>query len=202
MNTNVKYKQERVGDFIQMYSGNFFYPLDPRPDDISIRDIAHSLSGLPRFTAHSEKFYTVGEHSIHCANVAKVMGLTTLQQLYALLHDASECVVNDVARPVKQNLYQYKKLEDNIMKVIWESMGLPAPSEEDYKLVKIIDNTLLLNEMFQLMPNDNLSIPNVEHELINVDLSKEYSRSDIKGMFLMKYTELMGEYLDEKEETR
>lgn len=191
------YEQERVGDYIITYTGKKFYPLDPRPEDIDIVDIAHSLSSLVRFTGHSEKFYTVAEHSIHCANVAKKLGYSTLIQLYALLHDASESVVNDVSRPAKQHLPDYKKMENSIMEVIWKTVGLPPPTEEDYKLVKIIDNTLLLNEMMQLMPSSNITLPNVEHEIVSVDLSEEYTRQEVKGTFLMKYAELMDMYLDE-----
>ena len=34
----------RIGDWIQTYTGKCFYPLDPRPEEIDIMDIAHSLS--------------------------------------------------------------------------------------------------------------------------------------------------------------
>ena len=51
-------------DWIQTYSGKKFYPLDPRPEDIDIRDIAHALSLNCRFNGHCRCFYSVAEHSV------------------------------------------------------------------------------------------------------------------------------------------
>lgn len=192
MTTN--YKQERVGDFIQTYTGKQFYALDPHKDDFTIEDIAHSLSNLVRFTGHGERFYSVGEHSIRCAKLARKAGYSTLQQLYCLGHDASESVVNDLARPVKQNIPQYKEIEDNVMKVMWEVMGLPQPSEEDYKIVKIIDNTLLIHELEQLMKRSMVKYTDVEHIKIFDDLTYGYGAGESKEDFLKIFFRLMDEY--------
>lgn len=191
--TNIRYEQERVGNYIQVNSGRSFYVLDPRPEDIVVQDIAHSLSNLCRFTGHGDRFYSVGEHSVHCARIARKLGLTTLQQLYALGHDASESVMNDLARPVKQNIPQYKEIEDNVMKVMWEVMGLPEPSEEDYHIVKMLDNTLLLHELQQLMKRDVNNYPEVEHFPIFVDLTYGYGAGESKADFLTIYNSLMKE---------
>lgn len=190
-----KYEQERVGDYIQVNSGRYFYVLDPRPEDITVEDVAHSLANLCRFTGHGDRFYCVGEHSIYCAKIARKMGLSTLQQLYCLLHDASESVMNDLARPVKQNIPQYKEIEDNVMAVMWEVAGIPKPTKEDYKLVKLIDNTMLINEMEQLMKRSD--IPDVEHEKIFVNLSAGYNAGESKKPFLDIYYALMEELKDE-----
>jgi uncharacterized protein len=186
------YNQERIGDYIQVYSGNRFYILDPKPEDINIVDIAHSLSNLCRFTGHGERFYSVAEHSIHCARVARKLGLSTLHQLYALGHDASESVMNDLARPVKQNIPQYKEIEDKIMSVMWEAMGIPKPNKDDYEIVKLIDNTLLVHEMEQLMRRSD--IPDIEYTPIFVDLSVGYGAGEAKEDFLKIYEALMKEY--------
>lgn len=190
----VKYQQERVGDFIQTYSGNFFYPLNPREEDFKVVDIAHSLSNLCRFTGHGERFYSVGEHSIHCARVARKLGLSTLIQLYCLGHDASESVMNDLARPVKQNVPQYKDLEDSIMSVMWEVMGIPKPTKDDYNIVKLIDNTLLVHEIEQLMKRQGYT-PDFAYSPIYVDLSVGYGAGESKKDFLDIYTKLMDEYV-------
>lgn len=192
----VTYQQERVGDYIQVNSGRYFYVLDPRPEDITIEDIAHSLANICRFTGHGDRFYCVGEHSLLCARVARKLGYSTLVQLYCLLHDGSESVVNDLARPVKQNIPQYKEVEDRIMAIIWEVAGLPKPTEEDYRIVKLIDNTLLINEMEQLMVRKD--IPDVEHVKMFVDLSVGYNAGESKIPFLTVYKALMEELQDEK----
>ncbi|TVX85983.1 hypothetical protein [Paenibacillus agilis] len=192
--THPSYVQERIGDYIQVNSGRHFYVLDPRPEDITINDIAHSLANICRFTGHGDRFYCVGEHSILCARVARKLGYSTLLQLYCLLHDGSESVVNDLARPVKQNIPQYKEVEDRIMEVIWEVAGLPKPTEEDYKIVKLIDNTLLVNEMEQLMKRSDIPT-NIEHEKMFVDLSVGYNAGESKIPFLTMFVTLMEEYI-------
>jgi uncharacterized protein len=189
---SVVYEQERIGDFIQLNSGKYFYILDPRAEDITINDIAHSLSNLCRFTGHADRFYSVAEHSIHCAKVAKMVGLSTLQQLYALLHDSSESVMNDLARPVKQNIPQYKEIEDNIMKVMWEACKLPQPTEEDYRLIKMIDNTLLIHELKQIMKRNVL--PEIEYfEDVDISLVNGYNAGEAKKDFIDMYNTLMKE---------
>lgn len=191
------YQQERIGDYIQVNSGRQFYVLDPRAEDITIQDIAHSLANICRFTGHGDRFYCVGEHSILCARVARKLGYSTLQQLFCLLHDGSESVVNDLARPVKQNIPQYKEVEDRIMAVIWEVAGLPKPTAEDYHIVKTIDNTLLINEMEQLMKRSDVPT-DIEYERMFVDLSVGYNAGESKLPFLTMYNALMNEYLIEK----
>lgn len=167
------YEQERVGDYIGLYSGRNFYVLDPRVEDVTVEDVAHSLSNICRFTGHGERFYSVAEHSIHCSLVAEKLGMSPLMQMYALFHDASESIVNDLARPVKQNIPEYKEIEDKIMKVMWELAGVPEPTREDYMHIKKIDNTLLLNEMKVL--TKHLTLPDVEHYKVYVQLIKGYS---------------------------
>lgn len=193
------YEQERVGDWIQTYSGQRFYVLDPHPDDVNIEDIAHSLSNLARFTGHGERFYSVGEHSIHCAKIARKMYFSPLQQLYCLLHDASESIVNDVARPLKQYLKEYKEAEDKIMKVIWEALGLPEPTELDYYLVKLVDNTMLEHEIDQLMKRKDFTL-DIETLHTNVDLRNGYKAGESKYDFLITFFDLMVEYEESLEE--
>ena len=43
---------ERVGNWMQTVGGRAFYPLDPRPEDVDIEDIAHALSLVCRFGGH------------------------------------------------------------------------------------------------------------------------------------------------------
>jgi hypothetical protein len=52
------------GDWIQTATGRPFWPIDPRPEDIDIEDIAHALSMLCRFGGHCLRFYSVAEHSV------------------------------------------------------------------------------------------------------------------------------------------
>lgn len=54
---------ERFGDWLQTYSGRKFYPLDPRPEDVVIEDIAHALANTCRYAGHSLTFYCPTEEA-------------------------------------------------------------------------------------------------------------------------------------------
>ena len=55
---------ERGGDWMQTYSGFQFWPLDPRPEEIHVIDIAHSLANQCRYAGHCREFYSVAQHSV------------------------------------------------------------------------------------------------------------------------------------------
>lgn len=84
-------------DTIYTFLGGTIRPLDPNPDDIHIEDIAHSLANQNRFTGHLKQPVSVGEHSLRVAALVSD-GL----KLEALLHDASEAYLADIARPLKK----------------------------------------------------------------------------------------------------
>ena len=72
----------RRGEWIQTFSGGRFWPLDPRPEDVYIGDIAHALSMKCRYAGHTTFFYSVAEHSVHVCRHAPAE-----HKLWALLHD-------------------------------------------------------------------------------------------------------------------
>ena len=75
-------------------------PFDAVPEQIDIRDIAHSLSLLCRANGHIDHFYSVAQHCLNCEREAEARGLSLRARLYCLLHDASECYISDLIRPV------------------------------------------------------------------------------------------------------
>jgi hypothetical protein len=133
----------RIGDWMQTHGGRQFWPLDPRPDEISIQDIASALSNLCRYGGHCLRFYSVAEHCVHVANAAP-KGF----QLTALLHDASEAYLQDVIRPIKSHLTNYFQIEAALESAISSRFGTvhPMPAE-----VKRIDNAILADERDQIM---------------------------------------------------
>lgn len=132
---------DRIGDWIITFSGKRFYPLDPRPEDIDIFDIAHSLSLLNRFTGHSRFPYSVAQH---CMSVADVVA--DEYKLSGLLHDASEAYVNDLARPLKGMLPEYKYVENKILDVIDAKFNVTTRC----RAVKQVDTRCLVTEATQL----------------------------------------------------
>lgn len=134
---------QRRGDWLQMNSGVAFWPLDPRPGEVLIEDIAHSLSLLCRFGGHCTRFYSVAEHSVHVSRL-----LPPEHRLWGLLHDATEAYVVDMPRPLKRMLPGYGEIEDIVQRAIAARFGLPVeiPAE-----VKQADRRMLLAEAWQIM---------------------------------------------------
>ena len=134
---------QRDGDWMQTATGRQFWPLDPRPSEICIEDIAHSLSMMCRYGGHCLRFYSVAEHSVLMSRA-----VSRENALWALLHDASEAYVVDVPRPLKANLPNYKNLESHVMGAVCIRFGIShvMPAE-----VKSADNQILLDESTQNM---------------------------------------------------
>lgn len=130
--------------YIRTFSGRKFWPLDPRPEDVCIEDIAHALSNNCRWGGHAHRFYSVAQHSLFVAH--------WLPTLEALMHDASEAYILDMPRPIKRQMPEYSAIEDNLMKCIAERFDFPYPFP---KQVKAADDFALYYEKSQLFPNSN-----------------------------------------------
>jgi hypothetical protein len=114
-------------DTIYTYTGRTIRPLDPDPDDICVDDIAHALSNQCRFTGHTSKFSSVAEHCVRVADL-----VPDELQFEALLHDASEAYLSDIARPVKKApgfAETYLKYEAQLERAIAIRFGLPLRAE-------------------------------------------------------------------------
>lgn len=142
--------------WVQTFTGRQVWPLNPRVEDICAEDIAHALANQCRYTGHTRQFYSVAQHSVlaaqHCPEAP----------LWALLHDAAEAYLADVARPVKRHLTNYRQIEERLERVIAERFGLPWPMPA---CVKEIDLRLLATERRDLMatpPIPWVSTENVE----------------------------------------
>lgn len=135
---------ERQGDWMQLYSGHQFWPLDPRASEIHITDIAHALSMQCRYAGHCKRFYSVAEHSVHLSRV-----VSTENALWALLHDASEAYLVDVPRPVKPYLTGYKAAEAKVMAAVCERFGLPPEMPAE---VHEADGQIIADERANMAP--------------------------------------------------
>lgn len=170
------------GDWMQTYTGARFYPMDPRPDEIDIRDIAHALSLICRYGGHVDRFYSVAEHCVLMSQYVPAE-----HALWALLHDASEAYVGDMVRPLKRQLPEYVAAEDRVIGAIVERFGLPSttmPAE-----VKDADNRILLTERDVLMPATRYPW-NIEHlTRLPVDV-RGLSPADAEAIYLDRFTEL------------
>lgn len=117
--------------WIQTYTGRKFYPLDPRPDDVCLEDIAHALAMKCRYAGHCREFFSVAQHSVMVSKM-----LPPYAAKWGLLHDAAEAYLPDICRPIKGAFWiwpstvvvdTFTAYEDQLLKVIGQALGLPWP---------------------------------------------------------------------------
>lgn len=183
----------RIGDWMVTFSGQKFYPLDPRPEEVVIEDIAHALSINNRYNGHTIRPYSVGHHSLLCSyHVEKGF------ELEALLHDATEAYLADVVRPAKNGMPEYKAIEQKLWAdAIATKWGLPGHISKE---VHTVDNRMLVTEARQLL-NDNGPRWWTEKQWPDpFDLIiEDYSWQEVEKMFLARFYELInkdGKYED------
>lgn len=170
--------------WIQTYTGKQFWPLDPKPEDICIEDIAHALSMCCRFSGHVERFYSVAEHSVLVSQ-----NVPAEHRLTALLHDAAEAYLADIASPIKLHLPDYKAIERKVDHAVAARFDLsyPWPSE-----VKEADTRILHDERAQLMGDPPADDWGIDLEPLGVRVVG-HSPAAAKWLFLNEYERLARE---------
>ena len=157
--------------YIRTYTGKEFYPMDPQPEAIDIRDIAHALSLVCRGNGHVNRFFSVAQHCINCALEAEARGYSTRVIMACLLHDASEAYMSDVPRPFKQFLGEYLKQEESLLELIYSKFLGSTLTEEEQKLLKQIDDDLLYFDLRELL-NEPQDKPEPE---IHIEINYEFT---------------------------
>ena len=133
------------GPWIMMASGRQFFPIDPRPEDVHIEDMAHSLARLCRYNGHVKcDHYSVAQHSVIISRL-----VPPEDALAGLLHDGPEYVIGDLARPIKPFVSGWDEIDMRIHNAICDRFGIPY---EIPKSIKAADWDLLLLEMELFLP--------------------------------------------------
>lgn len=120
-------------------------------NDVRIKDIAHSLSFQCRFNGHTKRFYSVAEHSLVLRDlVQEESGIQNLnRRMAAILHDAAECYLGDITKPVRDRFYIGESIEDQILENIFDAFEVPFSSLDEE--LKAMDNDLCIVEGFFLI---------------------------------------------------
>lgn len=132
-------------------SGGYFDLAAPRPEDVSLSDIALALSRINRFTGHGRGFVSVARHSVNCYREASARGWSDDHRRLALMHDAAEAYVGDVSRPLKAMLPQFKHIEGQVWLAICQRFNLRGSLTLPHS-IKEIDNLALITEACELFP--------------------------------------------------
>jgi 5'-deoxynucleotidase YfbR-like HD superfamily hydrolase len=176
-------------DFIITFSKQKFSPLRAKAEDLDIIDIAHALSLMCRANGHIRHFYSVAQHCLNCAREAKARGLSDGIQLACLLHDASEAYISDITRPVKRSLPQYTEIEDVLQNQIFDRFNLVHLREEEFEVVKEIDDCLLYYELLDLMGEE---IFEERPEIVSAPDLEQRDFIAVKEDYLTEYDRLAG----------
>lgn len=126
-----------------------------------IYDIIKALSRECRFGGHTNRFVSVLEHSINCADKVYELTEDPLQALQAAFHEVGEGLgLRDVNSGLKHAFAKpLVKLEHVIMKAVFELIKVPYPLSEtvidvDHKMA-LAEGLLLLPSAYEIMkPND------------------------------------------------
>lgn len=133
----------RHGDWIQATRGRRFWPLDVRPGDLDIDDLALVLSREPRWcglTRMDMPAYCTAQHSVlvslHCEPE---------DSLWGLLHEWDEFIFHDLPGPLKHSpeMAGYRAAQRKLMAAACEQFGLPLEMPAS---VKRADTMLLATE--------------------------------------------------------
>jgi hypothetical protein len=157
---------------------------------VSIRDIAHALSLLCRFSGHTQMFYSVAEHSLL---MSQYFYYDRALAFEALLHDASEAYCCDVIRPLKNHLPEYAEIELRNQLTIRNKFGLPL---KESRMVKAIDDTIVLYELNALTrcEVDYDTMQNLDYPMNPVFLGLDPAHAE--AQFLERFRSLGG--IDER----
>lgn len=182
------------------------------PEDVDIEDIAHALSQLNRFNGHTVRPYSVAEHSVRVARLARklftdrewskrALGVihspdwTRADEIskFGLLHDASEYVLADLATPWKDlpELAAYRVVEKRIQDMIQAKYGLDPGLPQE---VKDADAIMCNTEAEQLLiggrkwPEDGWP----PHEPLKEEQGFGWTPYEAKRQFLTTFRILWG----------
>jgi 5'-deoxynucleotidase YfbR-like HD superfamily hydrolase len=138
---------DRRGPFQVCASGRRWYPLDPRPEDFYIEDIAHHLAMICRYGGAPRYFYSVAEHSVLVSRHVHP-GIA----LEGLLHDAAEAVVGDTIKPLKDlaGWDEFRRIEALNHDAIAERFHLDWDLEIEAEVSRV-DKALVIDEVLELI---------------------------------------------------
>lgn len=171
-----------IGPTILLSSGAYFDYEAPHTSDFTIEDIAHGLSMTCRFAGHCIRHYSVAQHSVHLSHLIG----DARYSFEALMHDASEFAVGDMAKPLKVMLPEYSVIEKRVEAAIFERfrIEMPLPSA-----IKEADYRMLRTEQSQLMNNNDIWTHTQGRDAYNFVIPT-WSPEQAKAEFLQRYSEL------------
>lgn len=168
---------------ILTYDGQAFDLSDPHNYTFNIDTIAHALSNLCRFTGHTVEFYSVAQHSVIVSRL-----VPHEYALAALLHDAAEAFLGDVATPLKRLLPDYELIEIDVQAAILNAFGVPS---QMLPVIKAADTKALATEVYYLMPHNISAFEEIREITPLPQPITPLQPVAAKNLFLERYQEII-----------
>jgi len=161
-------------------TGHQVDPDRPEPENFDIRDIAHALDQICRFSGQLMKPYSVAAHSLEVSRLVEEEGGTPLECLTALLHDAPEAYLQDLPTPVKILCPDYRNIENEFNIQLAKRFGTIWPHPDVVE--KADKNALLFEKVYQANRDPKIL------SYIGRSCEKEFLRRfvELGGLVLMK----------------
>jgi hypothetical protein len=181
---------------INTYYGHTIDYINPDPNEIDIRDIAHNLSFENRFMGQTEEPYSVAQHCVLGSYAFDEMGLPDLAFRF-LLHDATEAYLKDIPSPLKHLLSEpYRNIEDRFNEAIHQHFGIEYRKLPE---IKSMDLAMIATEKEQLLPAATVEWPQLEGILpVNMPIIF-WSPKTAESAYLVQFKRLK-EILDDDNE--
>ena len=186
--------------WIETFTGKRVNPMHLDEELIDINDIAHSLSLQCRFVGHCLMFYSIAKHSILVAetvrkelepefpNMKEAVDKTCLA---ALLHDAAEAYLGDIARPIKHH-NAFKQVVEIEKQILGKVMLKYNCTGADWQLIKKADDIMLATEAKHLMADSGKGWYLPEPALSGPFAHRSVGRAE--STFLEKFEDYGGKY--------
>lgn len=133
---------------ILLSSGRRVDPFNLSGVKLELEELIRPLAKLNRYTGHTNRFYSVAEHTVHLINAVPV-GLKRA----AALHDLNEGLTNDLPHPFKARLLDFVTFEESVQQHIFRQFDEPW---ENMVLLTAFDRRICADEMAQLFEPPHL----------------------------------------------
>jgi 5'-deoxynucleotidase YfbR-like HD superfamily hydrolase len=119
--------------WIQTWGGRQFWPMDARPEEVFIDDIAWMLAQQNRWKGATMTPISIAQHSVIVSRLCHPD-----YALQGLLHDATEAYLGDMASPVKSQIPEFQLAEARLWRVIATRFGVPVDLDASVKLADAV----------------------------------------------------------------
>lgn len=138
------------GNYITTFKGKQVHVPGLRGYMIDLDDIIHSLSLQCRYLGHTTKFYSIAEHSVLVAEMARYCDESVDVQVMCLCHDFQEAYIGDFPSPFKRVVVGLTQFEDSIEGCTRDTLGMPPNYDPRWAKVKKYDRLALHYEGLRL----------------------------------------------------